>query len=164
MRPFFIFWSCTFLLVATGCGGTPQPPFRPVADVRLLMESVVEPSADVVWDAVGTIMTEEGTEEIRPQNDEEWTAVRNSAITLAECGNLLMLGDREKDTGEWRRWSLALVDAGEEAMQAASAQDADAIFAVGETIYDVCEGCHGTYWKEDATTPAETAPPPAASD
>jgi len=72
-----------------GCGGPTPPPFKPVVDTKLLMQSVVDPNADIVWDAVRTIDTKEGTQEIRPKNDAEWAAVRNAAITLTESGNLL---------------------------------------------------------------------------
>src|SRR5262245_15190402 len=63
--------------------------FHTVADTKQLMAWIIDPSADVVWGAVGTIVTEKGTEHIRPKTDEEWTAVRNSAATVAESGNLL---------------------------------------------------------------------------
>jgi hypothetical protein len=36
------------------CGG-PSPPFRPVVDTKLLMQSVVDPNADVIWETVKTI-------------------------------------------------------------------------------------------------------------
>ena len=68
--------------------GPEPPPFRPVADTKLLMQSVVDPNADVIWEAVKTIDTPAGTQEIRPKSDEEWTAVRNSAVSVAEAGNL----------------------------------------------------------------------------
>ena len=45
-----------------------------------------------------TIDTKDGTEEIRPRTDEEWTAVRNAAVTLAESGNLLMMVPRAQAT------------------------------------------------------------------
>ena len=59
-------------------------PFEAVADGRQLMVSVIEPAAEVYWDAVGTVMDLEGTTEIEPQSDEEWEAVENAAWVLAE--------------------------------------------------------------------------------
>ena len=82
--------------VALGCGAA-EPPFRPLADNKLLMQAVVDPQADVIWEAVQTIVTEQGTQEIRPQTEEEWVSVRNSAVTLAEAGNLLMMSPRAKE-------------------------------------------------------------------
>src|SRR5712691_4834310 len=34
------------VVVSTGCGGPPPTPFKPVADVKQLMQAVVDPSAD----------------------------------------------------------------------------------------------------------------------
>ncbi|MEC8952680.1 MAG: hypothetical protein VYB87_06010, partial [Acidobacteriota bacterium] len=48
----------------------PPPPFTPVGDVQQLMEMVIDPAADIVWEAVGTIVTFDGTEEIFPRSDE----------------------------------------------------------------------------------------------
>ncbi len=134
----------------TGCARTPPPPLRPVAGSRLLMVSVIEPAADVVWDSVKTIVTLEATEEVQPRTEEEWLAVRNAAVVLAESGNLLMMGPRARDAGDWMRWSAELVDAGEAAMQAAEAHDPDAVFELGGRIYGSCTGCHEQYWAEGA--------------
>ena len=130
----------------------PPPPFTPVGDVQQLMEMVIDPAADIVWEAVGTIVTFDGIEEIFPRSDEEWSTVRNSAMVLAESGNLLMVGDRAKGEGPWMIMSQALVEAGMVALEAAEAQDPEAIFGVGEQIYNACETCHILYWytEEDA--------------
>ena len=71
-----------------------RPAFKPVASVKQLMEATINPSAEVRFEAVGTVVSLSGVEEIAPKNDEEWATVRNSALTLAESGNLLMIGDR----------------------------------------------------------------------
>jgi len=127
-----------------GCGGG-APPFKPVADTKLLMQSVIDPSADIVWDSVKTIVTAAGTEEIRPRTDAEWIAVRNSAITLAESGNLLMIIPRAKDDGEWMTRSRELIDASQAAVRAAESKNAERLFTVGGDIYDACTHCHQRY-------------------
>jgi len=129
---------------ASACGAAP-PPFRPVADTKLLMQSVVDPSADAIWDSVKTIITAQGTEEIRPHTDAEWTAIRNSAIVLAESGNLMMMVPRAKDSGEWMARAEELVAASEAAMRAAEAKNADRLFTIGGDIYDACSHCHQKY-------------------
>jgi hypothetical protein len=129
------------------------PPFRPVADVKQLMNSVVDPAADVVWESVGTIVSAQGTEELAPKTDEEWAAVLNSAYVIAESGNLMMMGNRVRDTGEWMRQSQALIDVGIRTVKAAQAKDKDAIFTLGGEIYDVCANCHKTYAVEAAGIP-----------
>jgi hypothetical protein len=138
-------------LTAPACRPADPPPppasspFRPVADVRLLMTTVVEPAAEVYWDAVGTIIDRNGTVEREPRNDEEWEAVRNSAYVVAESGNLMMMAGRSRDEGDWIRFSQALVEVGRKAIRAAEARDKAAVFDVGAEVYDACTACHAKY-------------------
>ena len=132
-------------LVLAGCGGPEPPPFKPLADNKLLMPAMVDPNADIVWEAVKTIDSKEGTQEIRPRTDEAWTAVRNAAVTLAESGNLLMMVPRAKDGGEWMKLSQRMIDTSEAAIKAAEAKNADRLFSVGGDIYDACSACHQQY-------------------
>ena len=133
-------------VAVAGCGGAPAPPpFRVVADNKLLMQSVIDPSADFVWDSVKTIITKDKTEEIRPHTNEEWLAVRNAAVALTESGNLLMMAPRAKDGGDWMKLSQELINTGEAAIRAADAKNADRLFTVGGDIYEACSNCHRQY-------------------
>ena len=58
------------------------------------MDSMVDPSAGVLWDSVAMIVSAEGTEERQPRTDEVWTTVHRSAVTLAEATNLLLMEGR----------------------------------------------------------------------
>jgi hypothetical protein len=128
-----------------GCGGPAPPPFKPIVDTKLLMQSVVDPNADLVWEAVKTIDTVSGTEEIRPRSAEQWTAVRNAAVTLTESGNLLMMAPRAKDGGQWMKRAQEMIDTGEAAIKAADAKNAERLFTVGGDIYQACSNCHREY-------------------
>ena len=138
------------LLVTAACA--PRPAFKPVASVKQLMEATILPSAEVLFDAVGTVISERGVEEIAPKNAEEWATIRNNALTLAESGNLLMIGDRARDRGDWMRMSQALVEAGVVALKAAEAKNPEALFEAGGLVYEACRQCHNQYWKEGART------------
>jgi hypothetical protein len=130
----------------TSCQSGPEPPpFKPVVDTKLLMQSVVDPNADIVWDAVKWIETAQGVEEIRPRNEEQWAAVRNAAVTVAESGNLLMMVPRAKDSDEWMKLAQRMIDTGQEAIKAADSKNADRLFTVGGDIYDSCSACHAKY-------------------
>ncbi len=133
----------------SGCGPPPLP-FHPIADNKVLMRSVMEPAADRIWNAVGSVVTLEGVEEIRPTTDEEWTALGNAAITLAETGNLLMIAPRAQDGEAWNRLSRDLIDSTETAVRAIEAKDLDRIFDAGGEIYAVCSECHSQYAVEIA--------------
>ena len=123
----------------------PQPPFRPVTSVKQIMEGAIHPASEVVFEAVGTVLTLSGVEEIAPKNDEEWDKVRESAVVLAESGNLLLIGDRVKDKGDWVKMSHALTDAGLVALKAAEAKNAPALFEAGGQVFDACSQCHTKY-------------------
>ncbi len=130
---------------AVACSGPAPPPIRPVADVKQLMQFVVEPAADVYWDGVGTIVDQSGVTEFKPETQGEWDALVNSAYAIAESGNLLMIGARPRDGGEWMQMSRAMVDVGEKAIRAAESHDPQAVFDVGAEVYDTCTACHARY-------------------
>ncbi len=119
-----------------------------VASNQELMLAVIEPAAEVYWDAVGVIMDEEATHEIRPQTPEEWEEVENAAFVLAESGNLLMLEDRAEDRQPWLAMSQALIEVGRRAIEAARNRDPEAVFTVGGDVYQVCTACHAVYATE----------------
>ena len=133
-----------------GCASEPEElPFRPVANVSQLMLTMIEPAADVVWAAVGTVVTADNVEHWEPETDEEWAVVLNGAMTLTESANLLMMGDRARDQETWMRMAQAMVEAGKLAVEAAESQDVEAIYGVGEAVYNACDRCHNLYWVGD---------------
>jgi len=140
--------AVAFAVLAAGC--TRQPPFKPVATVRQLMDSTVHHSAEVIFEAVGTIITLEGVEEIAPRNEEEWAEVRRGAVTLAEAGNLLLIGDRPKDRDTWFTHARGLTDAALGAVSAVDAKDPERLFDAGGKVYEVCQRCHEHYWRDGA--------------
>src|SRR3954453_2847051 len=89
------------LLACSGCSPPPPPPrpvaVTPVLNLKQVMEWVIDPAADVIWDSVKSVITESGTKEIAPQTDEQWAAVRNASATLIEAGNVLMMEGRARD-------------------------------------------------------------------
>lgn len=139
-----------FLILAValsaGCNTAPAPPpFKPVADMKQLMAMVIEPSADLYWDAVGLVIDEKGEHPIEPQTIEEWDAVRNAAYVIAESGNLLMMSPRAMDNGDWMKLSQAMIDKGQQAARAAEARNKTAVFDSGAELYDTCTACHAKY-------------------
>ncbi len=113
------------------------------------MHDVVYPHAQEVWKSVGTIVTEEGTEEIRPRTDLEWEVVHSGARTLMEAGNLLMMEGRAKDNEKWIEYCQELIEAAAAVLESSEAYDADAVFDRGELIYNACQSCHWEYRYED---------------
>src|SRR5258708_750979 len=67
------------------------PQYQLTATVQDLMEGLIDPSADALWDSVAYIATLKGTEDRQPHTAEEWQAVRSSAVNLIEGANLLIM-------------------------------------------------------------------------
>jgi hypothetical protein len=152
--------ACLILLM--GCSPLPPrpevsllaPPLTTAISLPQLMDWVIDPAADVIWDSVKSIMTASGTQEIAPKTDEQWEAVRNGAATLVEAGNLLMMEGRAKDGKEWMAATRRLSATAEKALKAAQAKRADALFDAGGDIYNACKGCHDRYASFDQAAPA----------
>ncbi len=160
-------------------------PYRPTSSLQDLMLSVVDPSADVLWESVAIISTEKGVEDRQPRTDEEWATVRAHAVTLVEAANLLMMPGRkvaqagkalqdenapgvlkaseiqaliDGDHTSFASRALALHDAGVAALKAIDEKNVAALSEVGGVIDEACENCHTKYWYPTAE-PAPTVPP-----
>lgn len=122
-------------LLATGAVAQ-RSSMRPVASVTEVMKAMVIPASNALFDVPRQV----------PEDDAAWETVRNHAIVLAESGNLLLMQGRAEDSEVWKSTSVALVEAGEAALEAAKARDVDAILEVGNQIIDACERCHEKHW------------------
>jgi len=141
MRTMRALLSASLLLVlTTAC--SQRTPFKPVTTLKELMTATIEPTAEVVFDAA---VWENGVSVGAASKNEKWQEVRNSALTLAESGNLLMMPSRARDQGSWMNRSEALIDAAVAAAKAAEAKDLDAVFVAGGHIYEACTACHQQY-------------------
>jgi hypothetical protein len=118
---------------------TAPPPatVRPVATMKQLMTEMIKPASDAVFKAASEA----------PSTAAAWTELHGQALALAEEGNLLMIGNRPPDRGEWMRMSRAMIDAAASAVKAIDAKNADALSMAGDQIYETCESCHAKYMK-----------------
>ena len=156
----------------------PAPTYLPTATIKDLMLSIVDPSADVVWLSVTTIVDEKGLVETVPKTDEEWKKVRHGAIALAEAANLLKMPGRRvaqpgeksetpgvelepeemdvliaKDRAAWNERATHLHDAAIDVIAAIDAKDGNKVFELGEKIEETCENCHKQYWYPNEVIP-----------
>ncbi len=130
----FLVSAGTLLLAAAAA--TQEVPFKPVASVTQLMQAMVIPASNALFNVPRQ----------PPKDDQGWTEVRHHAIVLAESGNLLLIGNRAQPSEVWNETSRALAKAGEAALKAAQAKDLDAITGVGDQIIEACESCHEKHW------------------
>ena len=154
--------------------------YRLTATIQDLMDGIIDPSADVLWDSVAYIATTKGIEDRQPRTDDEWKTVRNSAITLIEAANLLSMpgrtvaathapSDAPPGLGElshaeiqqrinathdgFTQFARNLQDAGLKALAAIAAKDAQGLMDAGGAIDEACEACHVTYWYPNQQRP-----------
>ena len=100
MRTLLALALAALLAASVACSGTkPAEPtaaadVRPTSTIKEIMDSVVDPSADVLWESVSTTINREGQTDKMPRTEDEWQTVRRSAVTLVEATNLLVIGHR----------------------------------------------------------------------
>ena len=146
---------------------------RPVlSSVKDLMASIVDPSADAIWNAVGTVVDQEhGVQDLAPKTDEDWAAMRQAAIRIIEGGNLLMMPGRDaappgtksdtpgvelepaeiaalirKNRRAFDGFARELQSLAAEALRATDRKDVPALLDIGARMDEVCESCHQTFW------------------
>ncbi len=115
-------------------------------DMQEYMNHVLEPVADTLWDSAGWVDDiHTGYEELYPETDEEWLAVKHKAAQLIEAGNSLALPGRAVDNDGWLTYTNALSTAAAFAYRSAETQNQEDFFQAGAQIYSVCTACHQTY-------------------
>ncbi|WP_157197887.1 MULTISPECIES: cytochrome c [Methylomonas] len=177
-RPRAMGWAWLLVLLVGACDDSArQPPsapptaFVPVATLQDIMTSVIDPNIDFVWNSVSTVSTASGTEERRPQTDQDWLALRQHALIVAEAANLLLVENRPvaaanatTSSGDAELTPSAIktlvaehrddfVTRGHEFQVAAlgliraiDAKNADALEKAGGEVEHACEQCHSQFW------------------
>jgi cytochrome c556 len=150
--------------------------FRADFPVQEVMESIIDPNADYIWDSVSTTVGVKGIVEKEPKTDEEWAAVRRASITIMEASNLLKIQGRKAarpgtksiapgveeepeaiekliaaDPAGWNKAADGLWEAAAILMKAAEAKDKEKILDAGNTLDEACEGCHLKFWYPNQT-------------
>jgi hypothetical protein len=123
----------------------PAASGTPIATVKQIMKGIVAPAATAVFNSVSSTVTAKGVEEKAPETDEEWETLGNSAAALVESGNLLLMGSRAVDKGDWVKFSQQLIDAGKDTLKATQAKSAEQILSSGEKVNESCDNCHRKY-------------------
>jgi hypothetical protein len=155
------------------------PPYRPVASIREVMNSVIDPSIDVVWNSVATVIDDGKMTDRAPSTDEDWAEVRRHALVVSEAANLLLMPDRpvapagapsqapgvelepeeiskliNENRDGWNVFVQQLQDSLKPALAAIDAKNAPALLDAGEHIDTACENCHQVFWFPNAVASA----------
>ena len=124
------------------------PLAPPVASIKQIMNAIVLPNANVIYNAVGTTITGTKVEETLPRNDKEWQAVGDSAAAIVESGNMLVIGDRLVDKREWLSFTQRFIAAGKAALAAAEQKKPEGVLAAGGDLNETCDACHEKYQRQ----------------
>ena len=173
----------------TAAPPAPATGIKLTAGIQDIMTHMIDPAADFLWESVSSTVTAEGVEEKQPRTDDEWNEVRRHAIILTESANLILMegrhvareGKRLEDHGTpgnltaeeseqaiaadratFVAFSQALHDVGATMLKAADDRNPQGILDAGETMDQVCEGCHLKFWYPGQKIPAfpDQAPEP----
>jgi hypothetical protein len=183
--------AATLLLLAqcllTQCSSQPAPApasnanaapaaLTPVLSVKELMEHIIDPTADWIFDAAVIDVTASGTTTTAPKTDEDWLRVERGAMLLAEASNLLKMpramappgtaGTTPLNPGEpapelspgeieakvsanrdlWNTRADELRTVALASLTVVKARNVDGLFQIGSDIDKACENCHLEFW------------------
>jgi hypothetical protein len=141
------------------------------SSIKEIMELIIDPSANSIWQAVATVADREGIHEMSPKTPEEWLDMRRAAIRIMEGSNLLIMPDREaapvgtksktpgvelepaqisalikKNRKNFDQFAQALRNMGLEALRASDDKNAALLLEIADRMQPVCAGCHQTFW------------------
>ena len=153
------------------CSRSAEPEFRLTATVKDIMDSVIDPNADALWDSVEIDATLQGVNRKQPTTDEDWKILRRHAIVLSEASNLLLMNGRhvakagekaedervdlnpeeieariDMDRASWVALAHGFQEAALANIQAIEARDLTKFLDAGDTLDKACESCHRKYW------------------
>jgi hypothetical protein len=161
------------VLILGGCSAPPQTPqsIEMKASIKDIMDSMIDPSGDFMFEAVAEIADERGVTQKAPKTEDEWMQVRNHTYILYEGMNLAMMEGRkvaqptdkskfpqvelepeeiqkliDGDRASFIRRAKRLQEAASMSPKAIEARDTKALFGAIEHIDRACENCHLHYW------------------
>ena len=175
--------SLVLAFLVSGCSSSkPTPPshaselwgdLKPVVSVKELMKYMIDPVADNIFNAVGSVVTKDGVVDREPKTDEDWEKIQIGAVSLAEGAYLLKVprpfappGDLNNSTGpnavelspaqitakverdpvEWNARIETLRNASLAVLDIVKRKDVSALWDAGEILDQACESCHRSYW------------------
>ena len=146
---------------------------KPVVSVKELMRDMIDPTSDLIFDAVADEWNTKGSVEHRPKTDADWDRIRVGAVGLAEGVYLLKVprpfappGDENNSAGPeaeelspaqiveklqrdpvlWNAKIEALRNVGLEVMDVVKRRDVNELWEAAENLDQACESCHLEYW------------------
>ena len=179
-------WTVIATLLCIACGCSRPAPHGPelatAATIKELMDAMVDPNAEYLFDNLVEITDETGIIDKTPKTDDDWKEMRRRALMLFEAPNLLVAPGRtvgkpgekaeypqvelgpeqiqrliDDDRDAFVRRARQLQDAAALALKAIDARDKVDLFAKLGDVDKACESCHISYWYPNDTRAREAA-------
>lgn len=146
--------------------------------IQAAMAQGVDPAADALWAAVGTVETAAGSKTAAPRNDADWHALAIHADTLAGAADFLdglppavgssaaaiadahvegtrtavqIDADVKADPDKFRASVAPFRQAALAIRSAIAKRDQKGFFEAGEQLDAACDNCHFRYWHPRVT-------------
>lgn len=161
------------------------PPYAAQITLQDVMNQIIDPEADIIWNATGAVATKQGIVERYPRTDADWEAQRRAVLRLLEASNLLLIPDRQvtatpfESAGpgvfssaevqhqvDTRRavfngLALNLCSTAQQLLKASDTRDVQSLLALGDALDKACEACHKTFWYPNEKVPFPPLRPPS---
>ncbi|HLJ48029.1 MAG TPA: hypothetical protein VKU01_18560 [Bryobacteraceae bacterium] len=146
-------------MLGLACGQTP-PKMEVHADLNQLMQGMIYPASNVVFAAqsddpaqIKLAQKPSVSPNLLTSTFGRWTAVENSALSIVESANLLLLPGRKCSNGrevpiqnaDWTKFVNEMREAGMAAYKAAKAKSQDDIVTATDPLTTSCSNCHNRY-------------------
>ena len=102
------------------------------------MVEVVNPAANTLWSARGKDTL----------SDKDWDDIKQAVATLSTASATVRVAGSSPNyrtlaaSAEWRDWSSKFTATVQAAVRASNRKDQQALMTAGNTLVDVCQGCH----------------------
>jgi hypothetical protein len=171
IRPFLFAAGLSGIL----CGACKSPEPEDPRTVREIMASVVDPSAEVLFNSVSSSVTPQGVEEKSPQTEAEWAELRRRAMSIIEAGDLIVTPGRHvakpgqqaknpqvqldpieiesliaSERASWLKMAKDMQDSMQPMLKAIDAKNPAALSDSSIAIDEACEACHHKFWYPDS--------------
>jgi hypothetical protein len=139
--------------------------------IRDVMNTLIDPNADALWNAVRFEIDEAGEHEVFPVTDADWDLHRRQAIAMIEGANALMIPGRRvapegattefpeyeyqpaeveqklrEDRLSWLAFNQGFQASVRDVISAIDARNVDRFSEAAGFVDAACEACHSQYW------------------
>jgi hypothetical protein len=169
-----LFWLTAVLSVVASAASNPLEIYRhvrPSETIKKIMDSMINPNAEALWDSVASCVTLKHVQENSPRNDVDWKELRRRASKLMLAVHLLAVpgrpvaepGDQSRnpsielspenidalineDRRAWRTLVHRLQTSTTLVMNAINERNVTELRSANDALNVACEQCHQKYW------------------